>query len=120
MKLALAVIAALAGLALVSPASAQVLTVRDVQAQCPDLASGVACPAVSSQFLENRTRGSRLNRQIVDLVVTIAEAAQQNNVPRNVCLNAADGLRVLATGVTVDEQADQIRDIADALCAGNR
>ncbi len=57
------------------------------------------------RFLENRTRGSRLNRQIVDLVVTIAEAAQQNNVPRNVCLNAADGLRVLATGVTVDEQA---------------
>jgi hypothetical protein len=41
-------------------------------------------------------------------------------VTLEMCLNTADGMRVLATGMSNAGQAQQVRDIADALCDGTR
>jgi hypothetical protein len=120
MRMAFALITSLAALGLSTPSTAQVISVSQVLAECPDLSLGEACPTVATGFLQGRRPGTRLNGQVVDLVVAIAEAAQQDGIPRKVCLNAADGLRVLATGVTNEDQANQINDIADALCLRNR
>lgn len=120
MKLALAIIAAITLGAAATPASAQVIPASQVLADCPDVPAAQACPALAAAFLGNRAPTVRRDGRIVNLVVAIAEAAQQPRVPRRACLNAADGLRVLATGVTKEEQATQINDIADALCIGSR
>ena len=103
-------------LASILPASAAVLTVRQVLTQCPDIAAARACPAVATEFLASRAPGPASDAQIVNLVVALAEAGQTPKVPMPVCLNVADGLRVLAGGVSNAGQAQQIRDIADALC----
>ena len=120
MKFALALFATLSIVAVATPSSAQVISVSQVLADCPDFALAQACPGLATEFLEDRRPGTRRNGQVVNLVVAIAEAAQPQTVPRPVCLNAADGLRVLATGVTNEDQAKEINDIADALCLGNR
>jgi hypothetical protein len=120
MRIAFALVASLVSLGLSTPSSAQVISVSQVLAECPDFALAQACPSVATEFLDDRRPGTRRNTQVVDLVVAIAGAAQQQTVPRRVCLNAAEGLRVLATGVTNEDQAKQINDIADALCLGNR
>jgi hypothetical protein len=97
---------------------AQVLTVRQVLSDCPDTAQAQACTSLADRFVTAREPGPQRDAQIVSLVLAIAEAAQQPGVPMPACLNAADGLRVLADGVQNVGQAQQIRDIADALCEG--
>jgi hypothetical protein len=118
MKLALALVAALSIAAVTTPSSAQVISAAQVLADCPDVPRAQACPPLAAGFLGDEAPSAARDQQIVDLVVAIAEAAQQNNVPRRACLNAADGIRILATGVSTAEQSAQISDIADALCAG--
>lgn len=120
MRMAFALFASLAAVGLSTPSSAQVISVSQVLVTCPDFALAQACPPMATQFLEDRRPGLRRNGQVVDLVVGIAQVAQHESVPRRVCLNAADGLRVLAAGVTNVDQVNQILDIADALCLGNR
>lgn len=120
MKFALALIAALATTGVSTPSSAQVISTTQVLSDCPDVLQAEACPALAIAFLGNQGPSPRRDQQIVNLVVAIAEAAQQTNVSRQACLNAADGLRVLASGVSSPEQSTQISDIADALCAGHR
>lgn len=120
MRIAFALVASLIALGLSTPTTAQVISVSQVLTECPDFALAQACPSVATEFLEDRRPGTRRNGQVVNLVVAIAEAAQPQTVPRPVCLNAAEGLRVLAAGVTNEDQAKQITDIADALCLGNR
>src|SRR5690606_10319395 len=120
MKQAVGLFAALLlGLAAV-PVSAQVLTVQMVLSDCPDIPQAQACPGLAEQFVDARSPGSQRDAQIVNLVLAIAEAAQQPRVPMPSCLNAADGLRVLADGVGNAGQEKQIRDIADSLCLGLR
>jgi hypothetical protein len=120
MKFALALAASLAVAGLATPSSAQVLTVAQVTSACPDVSRAQACPPLATQFLSGRYYGASTDQEIVSLVVAIAEASQQSNVSRRACLNAADGIRILAGGVSTAEQSKQITDIADALCAGNR
>jgi hypothetical protein len=120
MKFALALVAALSIVGAASPSSAQVISASQVLSGCPDLPQAQACPALATSFVSNWATSTEKDRQIVNLVVAIAEAAQQNKVSRQACLNAADGIRVLATGVSIAEQSQQISDVADALCAGNR
>lgn len=120
MRIAFALVASLIAFGLSTPTTAQVISVSQVLTECPDFALAQACPSVATEFLNDRRPGTRRNGQVVNLVVAIAEAAQPQTVPRPVCLNAAEGLRVLATGVTNEDQAKQITDIADALCRGNR
>jgi hypothetical protein len=120
MRIALALIASVTALGLATPSTAQVISISQVLADCPDFALAQACPSVATEFLDDRRPGTQRNGQVVNLVIAIADAAQPQTVPRPVCLNAAEGLRVLATGVTNDDQAKQINDIADALCLGNR
>ncbi|MGB3338898.1 MAG: hypothetical protein WBA73_17105, partial [Devosia sp.] len=101
------------------PAQAQQFsTVSEVLRECPDLDRASACPTVAQAFLS--LPNSPNDTQIVTLVVTLAAAAQEPRVPRPVCLNTAEGIRVLATGVDSAGTAGQIRDIADALCFGIR
>jgi hypothetical protein len=120
MKIALALVAAFIVGGIATPSSAQVISASQVLSDCPDVPAAQACPGLATAFLGNAAPTTRRDGRIVNLVVAIAEAAQQPRVPRRSCLNAADGLRVLATGVTTDEQAQQINDIADALCRGSR
>jgi hypothetical protein len=121
MRIAFALVASLTAFGFSTPSSAQVISVSQALTECPDLALAQACPSVATEFLDGRAPGTPRNGEIVNLVVAIAEAAQQDSVPRRVCLNAAEGLRVLANGVTDDaDEASQINDIADALCLRNR
>src|SRR5688572_18686344 len=97
--------------------SAQTLTVRQVLVDCPDLLEAKACVPLAEQFLVDRApRGPTRDGQIVNLVIAIAEAARYPKIPMLPCLNAADGLRVLAEGVSNAGEAAQIREIADTLC----
>ena len=107
------------GLVTVLPASAAVLSVAQVTNGCPDIDQARECPALAEQFLSDRPAGPVSDGQIVTLVVSIAELAQVPRVTLPVCLNAADGLRVLAGGVSTESQQTQIEDIADSLCDGS-
>lgn len=101
------------------PAQAQQFsTVAEVLRECPDLDRAIACPAVAGAFIS--PPNSPNDTQIVTLVGALAAAGQLPRVPLRVCLNTADGLRVLATGVVGAGTAVQIRDIADSLCLGVR
>jgi hypothetical protein len=120
LKPALALIATLAVAGLATPSSAQVLTVAQVSSACPDVSRAQACPPLATQFLTGRRYGPSTDQEVVSLVVAIAEASQQSNVSRRACLNAADGIRILAQGVSTEAQSQQILDIADALCTGRR
>jgi hypothetical protein len=116
MRTTFVLVASLAVLGLSTPSSAQVISVSQVLAGCPDIPLAHACLPLASQFLADRSPGTDRNGEIVDLVFAIAEIAPQDGVPRPACINAAAGLRVLATGITIPDQANQINDIADALC----
>lgn len=100
------------------PASAAVLSVAQVTTGCPDLDQARDCPALAEEFLSSRPVSPTSDVQIISLVVAIAELSQVPRVRLPVCLNAADGIRVLAGGVSTDDQQAQIEDIADALCIG--
>lgn len=117
--LAGAAIGTLAGMT-IPPASAAVMTVGQVTRDCPDIDRATACPALAERFLADRPTGPTSDGQIITLVLTIADLAQQPRVTMPVCLNAAEGLLVLAGGVSDDGQASQVRDIADSLCDGAR
>jgi hypothetical protein len=95
-----------------------VMTVRQVLAECPDIDAASACPGVATQYLASRP--PRSDAQIVNLVLDLAAAAQQPRVTMEACLDTAEGMLVLADGVSNAGQATQIRDIAEALCLGTR
>jgi uncharacterized membrane protein YgcG len=102
----------------VLPASAAVLSVAQVTNGCPDIDQARDCPGLAEEFLSTRPMSAVSDGQIVSLVLAIAELSQVPRVSMPVCLNAADGLRVLAGGVSSPEQQTQIEDIADSLCDG--
>ena len=122
MQRALVATASVAFLALTATPSLAAITPTPGQilAKCPDIAKAVECPARAGDFLAPRPKSAESDAQIIDLVLKIAEAAQDRRVTMPVCLNAADGLRVLAGGVQDGARARQIQDIADALCKGVR
>jgi hypothetical protein len=117
MKRFLFALAAL-GLAIASTPSFAVVTPTPGQilARCPDNPDAQDCPAAAEDFLVPRPKSPQSDAQIVNLVLKIATEASDEKVPLKVCLNAADGLRVLAGGVEDPGTAQQIMDIADALC----
>lgn len=98
------------------PASAAVLSVAQVTVGCPDIDQARECPALAEEFLTGRPFGPSSDGEIVSLVLAIAELSQVPRVSMPVCLNAADGLRVLALGVSNSDQQVQIEEIADSLC----
>jgi hypothetical protein len=106
--LGLAFAPALSGAAVLQ-ASAQLLSV------CPDLSSGIGCPQGATIYLAS---GHRSNQDIVDLVTTIAQAGDTPQVPMRICLDAAEGIRVLGGGVSNLDQRQQILLIADEMCRG--
>ena len=89
-----------AGSLMTTPTQAQTLTVAQLTAQCPDIPQGEACPATAVRFLAGLPVGqAKADRIIGGVWDTIAEASRTPKVPLKVCLNAADGLRVLAGAV---------------------
>src|SRR5690349_19059192 len=118
MKRLLFALAALAVLAIASPPSFAAITPTPGQilARCPDNPDAKDCPPAAEDFLASRPKSPQSDAQIVNLVLKIATEASDEKVPLKVCLNAADGLRVLAAGVEDPGTAQQIIDIADALC----
>ena len=99
-------------------AIAEVMTVGQIMRDCPDIDAAIACPALAEEFLIDRPMGPTSDSQIIMLVVEIAEAAAVPRVRLPVCLNAADGLRVLADGIDSEGQAAEVQEIADTLCLG--
>src|SRR5688572_19662542 len=83
-------------------ASAQSMTRAEVLDQCPDFDMAVACPEVADAFLLALPDNRGSNEQIVDVAVAIAEAARPEPVPLEVCLDAAEGIVVLAGGLMSD------------------
>jgi hypothetical protein len=107
-----------AGLAfLPGGASAAVIqTSQELLSVCPALSSGIGCAAGASQYLG---AAQPSNAQIVKLVTSIAEAADSPEVPKPICLDAAQGIRVLAEGLSSETQREQVLVIADDLCKGS-
>jgi len=95
--------------AAVLQASAQLLSV------CPDLSNGTGCQEGATIYLAS---GQGSDTSIIDLVTSIAEAGDTPQVPMRVCLDAAQGIRVLGGGVSRLEQRQQILLIADEMCRG--
>jgi hypothetical protein len=84
--------------------------------KCPDDPKAQACPPTAELFVASHTPGAKTDELIVKMVLRIAEAVQDPKIKKPVCLNAADGLRVLSKGMTDLARGKQINDIADALC----
>ncbi len=97
-------------------ASAQSMTRAEVLDQCPDFDMAVACPEVADAFLLALPDNRGSNEQIVDVAVAIAEAARPEPVPLEVCLDAAEGIVVLAGGLMSDGREAELLSIAGALC----
>jgi hypothetical protein len=97
-------------------ASAQSMTRAEVLDECPDFDMAVACPVVADQFLLSLPSNQQSNEQIVDVAVAIADAARPEPVPLEVCLDAAEGIVVLAGGLTSDGRKAELISIAGVLC----
>lgn len=99
--------------AAVYAAPSDVRSGADLLTYCPALETGSGCPAAAEAYLQytNPSDG-----EIFELVIKIAEDADQPTVPKSICLDAAEGLRVLAGGVSSADRQQEIRNIADALC----
>lgn len=96
--------------------AAVIQTAQDLMSVCPALSSGTGCPEGAQAYLD-AVRPS--NAQIVSLVSSIAGAADTPQVPKPICLDAAQGIRVLGEGVSNSGQRQQIFVIADELCQGS-
>ena len=95
--------------------AAVIQTAQDLMSVCPALSSGTGCPEGAQAYLDAVQPS---NAQIVSLVSSIAGAADTPQVPKPICLDAAQGIRVLGEGVSNSGQRQQIFVIADELCQG--
>lgn len=95
--------------------AAVVQTAQELLSVCPALSTSTGCPEGAAQYLKavNPSNGA-----IITLVTSIADAAESPQVPKRICLDAAQGIRVLAGGVSNADQRQQILVIADELCRG--
>lgn len=113
------VAASLLGLGLAfAPAvsSAAVIQTADaLLSVCPALSTGTECAEGAADYL---AAANPSNRQIVRLVTSIADAAESPRIPMRICLDAAQGIRILAGGVSNGDQRQQILLVADDLCRG--
>ncbi|PXA98123.1 hypothetical protein DMC47_10345, partial [Nostoc sp. 3335mG] len=91
-------------------------TVGDVMRECPDLTRAVACPPVAARFISAPNNPS--DTELTSLVLSLAQAGQFPRVPMRVCMDTAEGIRVLATAANRSATRRQITDIADSLCLG--
>src|SRR6476660_8413720 len=96
--------------------AAVIQTAEALMSVCPALSSGTGCPEGATEYLDAVHPS---NSQIVSLVSSIAGAADTPQVPKPICLDAAQGIRVLAGGVSSAGQRQQILLIADSLCRGS-
>ncbi len=112
----MACIALLASLG--SAASAQAMTRAEVLAECPDFDRAVACPGVAEEFLLSLPDGRRSNQQIFDVGVAISDAIEPETVPLEVCLDAQEGIGVLAGGLVSDARRAALLALAAEMCGG--
>ena len=113
----LSICAALVG-GLAPPAEgAQLLTIRQAAAACPDFRGAKACRSVAETFLNGRQPGADTDAQIANLAASISNALQSRQAPPVVCRDAARGIRVLVEGVTNRETIGKLRQLASRLCA---
>jgi hypothetical protein len=100
----------------VSSQAQQFTTISQVLSECPDLAGASACVEATVGFVG--APNSPSDPEISTLALSLAQAAQFPRVPMRVCLNTADGIRILAQAADSDATAQQLLDIADSLCLG--
>ncbi len=104
--------------ALTAPITAQAqqfLTIAQVLRSCPDLDQARDCPDAAAGFLG---AGARSDVEISTLALNLAQSGRFPRVPLPVCLNTADGIRVLARGANSGATTRQLNNIADSLCLG--
>jgi len=101
------------------PAQAQLVasTIPAVLSICPDNAATPCVPAVQS-FISQQAAGSQRDADLVALVAQLAGVAQNPSTTQPMCLDIADGIRAAGEAVQDGAQAQEIQNIADALCAG--
>ena len=106
------------GLAFLPNASsaAVIQTSQELLSVCPALSFGTGCAEGATEYLD---AAQPSNAQIISLVTSIASAADTPQVPKPICLDAAQGIRILAGGVSNAGQRQQILAIANDLCKGS-
>jgi len=106
------------GLAFLPNASsaAVIQTSQELLSVCPALSSGTGCAEGATEYLD---AAQPSNAQIISLVTSIASTADTPQVPKPICLDAAQGIRILAGGVSNAGQRQQILAIANDLCKGS-
>jgi len=104
----------LAGLPGTSSA-AVIQTAQELLTVCPALSDTTGCPEGARDYL---AAAHPSNGAIVELVNSIATAGDTPKVPKRICLDAAQGIRVLAGGDSDADQRKQILLVADAMCRG--
>ncbi len=99
-----------------SAASAQAMTRAEVLAECPDFDRAIACPGVAEEFLLSLPSGRRSNQQIFDVGVAISDAIDPETIPLEVCLDAQEGIHVLAEGLVSDGRRAELLALASDMC----
>ena len=81
---------------------------------CPDIAANRCVPVVRSFVAQQR--GLPPDAELVRLVSALADVAQAPRTTMRMCLDIAEGIKVVGEAVADGEQRDAIMSIADSLC----
>ena len=92
-------------------------TIPAVLSICPDDSQTVCVPTVQ-EFIGQHPAGSQRDADLLALVVQLAGVAQDPSTTHPMCLDIADGIRTASGAVQNGAQAQEIMDIANALCEG--
>jgi hypothetical protein len=96
--------------------SAQAMTRAEVLAECPDFDRAMACPGVAEEFLQSLPSGGKSNQEIFDVAIAISDAVEPETVPLEVCLDAQEGVKVLAGGLKADGREAELLARAADMC----
>lgn len=92
-------------------------TIPAVLSICPDNTTTPCVPAVQS-FISQQPASTQRDADLLALVAQLAGVAQDPTTTHPMCLDIADGIRAAGEAVQNGAQAQEIQDIADALCEG--
>ena len=84
---------------------------------CPDISAQQRC-AMAAQIYLSQTNPS--DNQAVVLITGIADATRAATLPRGVCADSVEGIRLIALSVESASLRTQIADLAESLCRGEQ
>jgi hypothetical protein len=71
---------------------------------------------VAEEFLQSLPSGGQSNQQIFDVATAISDAVEPETVPLEVCLDAQEGVKVLAAGLKADGREAELLARAADMC----